>query len=96
MYLIAVSRFDKEISRKVVWLLEDGSDASCVLYLPDHYFVVSEILSLYDSGSLRGGLLSTQIGKASLHHLIFLVQMVCYRTELGAIMQTAWYNAVPF
>ena len=41
------------------------------------------------------GRLLTQIGKASYH--IFLIQMVYYHFELGgAIMQTAWYIAVPF
>lgn len=35
---------------RVVWLLEDDSDAGCVLYFPDRYFIVPEILSLYDSG----------------------------------------------
>ena len=39
--------------------------------------------------------LLTQIGKASDHN--FLIQMVYYHFELGgAIMQTAWYIAVPF
>ena len=91
-YLIAVFGFDKGF--RVVWLLEDDSDAGCVLYFSRSLFYCSGNFITVRFRDLRGDC-SHRLEKLPYH--IFLIQMVYYHFELGgAIMQTAWYITVPF
>lgn len=90
-YIIAVFGFDKELVLFGYWK---------TTAMPIAFYIFPIVILLFRRfyhstipGAL-GGLL-TWIGKASYH--IFLVQMVYYHFELGgAIMQAAWYIAVPF
>ena len=90
-YLIAVFGFDKDFELFGYWK---------TTAMPVAFYIFPIVILLFRKFyhcTIPGfaGRLLTQIGKASYH--IFLIQMVYYHFELGgAIMQTAWYIAVPF
>ena len=90
-YLIAVFGFDKDFESFGYWK---------TTAMPVAFYIFPIVILLFRKFyhcTIPGfvGRLLTQIGKASYH--IFLIQMVYYHFELGgAIMQTAWYIAVPF
>lgn len=90
-YIVAVFGFDRELILFEYWK---------TTAMPVAFYIFPIVIMLfrrfYDR-TIPGvlGKLFTWIGKASYH--IFLVQMVYYHFELGgAIMQAAWYFAVPF
>lgn len=90
-YLIAVFGFDKDFELFGYWK---------TTAMPVAFYIFPIVILLFRKFyhcTIPGfvGRLLMQIGKASYH--IFLIQMVYYHFELGgAIMQTAWYIAVPF
>ena len=90
-YIIAVFGFDQELVLFGYWK---------TTAMPIAFYIFPIVILLFRKfyhSTIPGALgsLLTWIGKASYH--IFLVQMVYYHFELGgAIMQAAWYIAVPF
>lgn len=90
-YIIAVFGFDQDLVLFEYWK---------TTAMPIAFYIFPIVILLFRRfyhSTIPGafGRLLTWIGKASYH--IFLVQMVYYHFELGgAIMQAAWYIAVPF
>ena len=90
-YIVAVFGFDKDLMIFEYWK---------TTAMPVAFYIFPIVILLFRRfyhSTIPGafGRLLTWIGQASYH--IFLVQMVYYHFELGgAIMQAAWYIAVPF
>lgn len=90
-YIVAVFGFERELILFGYWK---------TTAMPVAFYIFPIVILLFRKfyhSTIPGvlGRLLTWIGKASYH--IFLVQMVYYHFDLGgAIMQAAWYIAVPF
>ncbi len=90
-YIVAVFGFDKDLMLFEYWK---------TTAMPVAFYIFPIVILLFRKfyhSRIPGrfGRLLTWIGQASYH--IFLVQMVYYHFELGgAVMQAAWYIAVPY